>query len=108
MVNTMSFNIWDKLKPLTPGQEEMMNALRDSALEILGFFGPTGTGKSLFSLSYGIQSVINGNYNRFIIVRPVIDIVSGEEITITKSREGFIEVVKSYIQDLIGGLVECY
>ncbi len=106
MVNTMSFNIWDKLKPLTPGQEEMMNALRDSALEILGFFGPTGTGKSLFSLSYGIQSVINGNYSRFIIVRPVIDIVSGEEITITKSREGFIEVVKSYIQDLIGGLVE--
>ncbi len=102
----MSFNIWDKLKPLTPGQEEMVNTLKDSALEVLGFFGPTGTGKSLFSLSYGIQSIVNGNYNRFIVIRPVIDVVTGEEITITRSHEGFIETVKSYVQDLVGGLVE--
>ncbi len=98
-------SVWEKLKPLTPGQEDMYQALMSKQYEVLGFFGPTGTGKSLFSLAYGIQSVINGDYSRFIIIKPVVDVVTGEEITITKSPEAFTETVKSYVQDVIGEFI---
>ena len=98
-------SIWEKLKPLTPGQEDMYRALMSKQYEVLGFFGPTGTGKSLFSLAYGIQSVMNGEYSRFIIIKPVVDIVTGEEVTITKSPEAFIETIKSYVQDVVGEFI---
>lgn len=98
-------SIWEQLKPLTPGQEDMYRALMSKQYEVLGFFGPTGTGKSLFSLAYGIQSVMNGEYSRFIIIKPVVDIVTGEEVTITKSPEAFIETIKSYVQDVVGEFI---
>ncbi|MEM0026307.1 MAG: PhoH family protein [Ignisphaera sp.] len=102
----MSIGIWDKIKPLTPGQEEMYNALNDKGYEVLGFFGPTGTGKSLFSLAYGIHSVFTGNYKRFIIIKPVVDVTTGEEITVAKAPEAFMGIVKSYMQDVIGEIVD--
>jgi len=99
-------SVWEKLKPLTPGQEEMYKALMNKSYEVLGIFGPTGTGKSLFSLAYGIQSIIDGEFQRFIVIKPVIDVVTGEEITLNKSPEAFISAVKSYIYDVVGSFIE--
>jgi len=96
----------DKIKPLSPGQEEMKAALSDKSYDVIGFFGPTGTGKSLFSLAYGIDSVISGEYKRFIVAKPVIDVVTGEEITITKAPEAFMQVVMEYVNDVIGMFIE--
>ncbi|MEM4506470.1 MAG: PhoH family protein, partial [Ignisphaera sp.] len=84
-------DIWSVVKPLTSGQEEMFNALNDKNYEVLGFFGPTGTGKSLFSLAYGVHCVLNNKYTRFIIIRPVVDIITGEEIVIAKMPQAFVE-----------------
>lgn len=98
--------IWSILKPLTPGQEEMYNALMSKEYEVLGFFGPTGTGKSLFSLAYGVDSVLNNAYSKFIVIRPVVDVVTGEEIVIAKSPEAFLSAMKSYMRDILGNLVE--
>jgi phosphate starvation-inducible protein PhoH len=102
----MSSDVMGKIKPLTPGQEEMYKALTDKSYEVLGFFGPTGTGKSLFSLAYGVHCVLTGEYRRFIIIKPVVDITTGEEITIAKASAAFIEAVKNYMQDVLGGIVE--
>jgi phosphate starvation-inducible protein PhoH len=98
--------VLENLKPLTPGQEEMYKALKDKTYEILGFFGPTGTGKSLFSLAYGIDSIMKNEFSRFIIIRPVVDIVSGQELDISKGPEAFINTMKSYIRDIIGDYIE--
>lgn len=98
--------VLDKLKPMTPGQEEMLKALGDKSYEVLGFFGPTGTGKSLFSLAYGIHALLTGEYGKFVIIRPVIDIITGEELTIAKMPEAFMAAMKSYVRDVIGDLVE--
>jgi phosphate starvation-inducible protein PhoH len=102
----MSSDVMGKIKPLTPGQEEMYKALTDKSYEVLGFFGPTGTGKSLFSLTYGVHCVLTGEYRRFIIIKPVVDITTGEEMTIAKASAAFIEAVKNYMQDVLGGVVE--
>ncbi len=99
-------SVWEKLKPLTPGQEDMVKALMDKSLEVVGFFGPTGTGKSLFSLAYGISSVVSGEYHRFIIVRSIVDVVTGEEVTIARSPTAFIDVMRSYLQDIVASFIE--
>lgn len=97
---------WEKLKPLTPGQEDMVKALMDRNLEVIGFFGPTGTGKSLFSLVYGINSITSGEYSRFVIARPIVDVVTGEEITIARSPTAFTDTMKSYLQDIVAPFIE--
>lgn len=99
-------SVLDTIKPLTPGQEEMYNALKDKTYEILGFFGPTGTGKSLFSLAYGIDCVLNNAYSRFIIIRPLVDIVTGEEIDMARSPEAFMNAMRSYVRDILGPYID--
>ncbi|MCC6013676.1 MAG: PhoH family protein [Candidatus Verstraetearchaeota archaeon] len=99
-------SILENIKPLTSGQEEMYKALKNKTYEILGFFGPTGTGKSMFSLAYGIDSIINNEYARFIVIRPVVDIVTGQELDISKGHDAFINTMKNYIRDIISNYVE--
>ncbi|MCS7110982.1 MAG: PhoH family protein [Ignisphaera sp.] len=99
-------SVWDRLKPLTQGQEDMAKALTDRSLEVVGFFGPTGTGKSLFSLVYGISSVASGDYSRFVIVRPIVDVVTGEEITVARSPAAFVDTMRSYLQDVVQPFIE--
>ncbi len=59
----------DNLKPLTPGQEEMLKVLKDKSIDVIGIFGPSGAGKSLFSITYGIDSILNKDFRRFLIAK---------------------------------------
>lgn len=102
----MSESVFAKLQPASPGQEEMVKALVDRKYEIVGFFGPTGSGKSLFSLAYGIDSVLSGRARRFVIARPLIDVVSGRELTAADLGEMYYNVLQAYVEDIISGLVE--
>jgi len=102
----MTTTIFGKISPQTPGQEEIVNALSDKKYEIIGLFGPTGSGKSLLSILYGIDSVVNGRYKRFIISRPVIDVVTGKELTAADLGDSYYQLASSYIQDIISGIVE--
>ncbi|MEM4570917.1 MAG: PhoH family protein [Desulfurococcaceae archaeon] len=102
----MSESIFAKLQPMSPGQEEMIKVLADRKYEIVGLFGPTGSGKSLFSIAYGIDSVLSGRYRRFVIARPLIDVVSGKELTAADMGEMYYRVVQSYVEDVISGLLD--
>lgn len=93
------------IKPLTPGQEELVRTLTNSEYEIVGIFGPTGTGKSLFSLAYGIDALENGKYRRLVVVKPMIDVITGEELTVAKAGPQYVELIKSYILDVIGSFI---
>lgn len=89
------------IKPLTSGQEELLNALNNDKYQIVGVFGPTGTGKTLIALSYGIESLKLGKYKKFVIVKPLVDVVTKKEITISELPE-YREVILSYIKDVVG------
>ncbi len=95
-----------KLKPASPGQEEMLKALTSDEYEIVGLFGPTGSGKSLFSILYGIDSVLSGKYKRFIISRPIIDVVTGKEITAIEAGELYYTLFTGYLKDILAGFIE--
>jgi len=94
------------IKPLSPGQEAMKNALLSKEYTIVGIFGPTGVGKSLLALAYGIDVVREGKYRRLVIVRPVIDVTTGEELTVAKAGKQFYELSKQYIIDVLGNFVK--
>ncbi len=96
----------DKLKPLSPGQEEMLRALKDDTVEVVGLFGPTGSGKSLFSVLYGIDAVIQGKYRRLIISRPVVDIVTGRELTTQDLGPQYYEIASAYLKDILSGFID--
>ena len=96
----------EKLKPMSPGQEEMLKALTSEDYEIVGLFGPTGSGKSLFSILYGIDAVLEGKYKRLIISRPVIDVVTGRELTAQELGAQYYEIVSAYLKDILSGFIE--
>lgn len=102
----MSESVFAKLQPMSPGQEEMIKVLADRKYEIVGLFGPTGSGKSLFSIAYGIDTILSGKYRRFIITRPLIDIVFGKELTAADMGEMYYKVLQSYVEDVVSGLIE--
>ncbi|HDD26491.1 MAG TPA: PhoH family protein [Acidilobales archaeon] len=98
--------LMEKVRPLTPGQEELANTLLNKDYAIVGVFGPTGTGKSLFGLAYGIDVIVKGDYKKFFVVKPMIDIVTGEEITLARGSEQFMTLVKAYLRDVIGDFID--
>ena len=98
--------VLEQLKPMSPGQEEMLDALTSDEYEIVGLFGPTGSGKSLFSVLYGIDSVMKGKYKRLIISRPVVDVVTGRELTAQELGPQYYEIVSEYLRDILAGFVD--
>jgi len=101
-----SESIFAKIQPQSPGQEEVVKTISDKKVEIIGLFGPTGCGKSLFSILYGIDAVLSGKFRRFIITRPLIDVVSGKELTAAEFGEMFYKVISSYVEDLVSGFID--
>jgi phosphate starvation-inducible protein PhoH len=91
----------DKVKPMSNGQKEFIEALASREYDVVGVFGPTGTGKSLLACIYGIEGIISNNYNRFIISRPVIDVTSGKELTAVDVGELYYRIAANYLQDII-------
>jgi len=96
----------EKLKPMSPGQEEMLEALTSDEYEIIGLFGPTGSGKSLFSVLYGIDAVLEGKYKRLIISRPVVDVVTGRELTAQELGQQYYDIVSAYLRDILAGFID--
>ncbi|MEM1705900.1 MAG: PhoH family protein [Thermosphaera sp.] len=102
----MERSLLNMIKPQSRGQVNLLEALRNQKYEIVGIFGPTGTGKSLFSILYGVESVLNERYKRFIIARPLIDVTSGKEITPADIGELYYELALSYLRDILYGYVD--
>ncbi len=99
-------NILEKIKPMSPGQEKVLEAFKDPNIDIVGIFGPSGTGKSLLSLAYGIDQILNNRFNRFYIVRPLVNIISGSTVSSDIGTEIFRSIAIQYLQDLISQYVE--
>ncbi len=92
----------ERVKPQSEGQRRLLEALRNEAYSIVGVFGPTGSGKSLFSLAYGIDAVSSGRFKRFLVFKPVVDVVTGRELTLAEAGEEYVRLAKEYLVDVLG------
>jgi len=90
------------IKPQSPGQEKLAEVLKNSDYKIVGIFGPTGSGKSLFSLAYSIDVVKAGEFKRLIVVKPMIDVTTGKELSLAEAGPQFLELAKQYVLDVLG------
>ncbi len=98
-------DLFEEIKPLSPGQERVKEALA-SDKDLIGVFGPTGTGKSLLAVSYGLSAVARGDYSRVIVSRPVIDVVSGKEYTVMSDPQGYRSIAGEYLKDILSGFID--
>jgi phosphate starvation-inducible protein PhoH len=97
--------LFDKIEPKSPGQEELKKALLLDK-DLVGVFGPTGTGKSLFAIAYGLTAVYRGKYRRLVLSRPIIDVVSGREITLFSEPETYFKHASEYLRDILAGFAD--
>lgn len=101
----MSEKLLDRIEPKTEGQKKLLKALINDQITIVGVFGPTGTGKSLLSSAYGIDSVMKGKYDRFIISRPVVDVTTGRELTSVELGSLYYKIASEYLFDLLSTVI---
>ncbi len=95
-----------KLTPRTSGQKLLLKTLEQGKQYLTLVFGPTGTGKSLITLGYAINSVIEGKYKRLVITKPIVDVETGREHTIQELGGLYKEIARNYLKDLIEAYID--
>jgi len=101
----MSEKLLSKIEPKTEGQRKLVKALLNDKIIIVGVFGPTGTGKSLLSSAYAVDSIIHGKYDRFIISRPIVDVTTGRELTSVELGSLYYKIASEYLFDLLSSAI---
>ncbi|MCE4610128.1 MAG: PhoH family protein [Desulfurococcales archaeon] len=91
----------DKIKPESQGQKTLLEALLDTNKEIVGVFGPTGTGKSLLSVITGLSLVQEGKYERLVISKPVESLRSTDNSGSRYDIDAYRRIVIDYLKDLV-------
>lgn len=95
----------EAIKPLSKGQEELYDTLINGKHNIVGIFGPTGSGKSLFSIIYALSEIKEGKYKKFVLLKPLIDVVTKKEIT-PQELTNYENILLGYIKDVVGGFID--
>ncbi|RLE99021.1 MAG: PhoH family protein, partial [Thermoprotei archaeon] len=94
------------VKPANDKQKQLVAALESGEVDLVGAFGPSGTGKSFLTCLYGIKAVNEGKYSRFIVVRPLVDVNTGKRYSAVELGDLFFEIASSYLYDLTSGVFE--
>ncbi len=102
----MTEKLLGKIEPKSKGQEALLRALQDDSVDVVGAFGPSGTGKSLITIAYAMDALMKGKYQKFIIARPVIDVVTGKELTAADiGVEDYYRIASAYLEDILSNYV---
>ncbi len=90
-----------KITAKTNGQKRLFKVLKNPTPRIVGVFGPSGTGKSMISLVYGIDSVLKGVYSKLVISRPLVDVETSSELTLLENSDTWLREMRGYLRDLV-------
>ena len=82
------------LKPKTKNQEDLIITLAENTVTLA--LGPAGCGKTKIAVAYGIEKLLNGQYKRLVITRPVVE--SGENLGYLPGS--FSEKLDPYLQPI--------
>jgi len=97
--------LFESIEPQSQGQVRLKEAL-DGGKDLVGAFGPTGTGKSMLATTYALSAVARGEFKRVVVSRPIVDVVTGEEVTLIGSPDAYVRIASEYLKDILGGLVD--
>lgn len=82
------------LKPKTKNQEDVIIALAENTVTLA--MGPAGTGKTKISVAYGVEKLLDGDFKRLVITRPVVE--AGENLGFLPGS--FEEKIDPYLQPI--------
>lgn len=86
---------------MTGKQKMLLSALDTPDADIIGVFGPSGTGKSFIVLSYAIQAVKKGKYSRLVLVRPLVNVTEGRVLNSVDLGKLYFDLVSEYLYDIL-------
>lgn len=93
-----------RVAPANEKQKQFLAALESQDVDIIGAFGPSGTGKSFITCLFAFKALSEGKYTRFVIVRPLVDVSSGKRYTAIELGSLFFDMAASYVYDLVGNI----
>ena len=95
-----------KFEPANERQKILLGALESPDVDLVGVFGPSGTGKSFVVLLYGLSKVRENKYKRMIVIRPLVSLSKSRLIDSSELGEMYFETVSSYLVDVAGDYVD--
>ncbi|MHB9301439.1 PhoH family protein [Thermofilum pendens] len=92
--------------PATEKQKMLLGALESPDVDLVGVFGPSGTGKSFVVLLYGLSAVRSGKYKRMVVVKPLVSLSRSKVLDSSEMGNLFFEIASSYVEDVAGDYVD--
>lgn len=86
---------------LTKNQRMLKAALESGDADIVGVFGPSGTGKSFVVLMHGIEQLEKGRYRRIVLVRPLVSLPDSRVLSSVETGEQYYRLVSRYLYDIL-------
>ena len=92
----------DGAKPMTPGQEVYIEAIKSS--QVVFGVGPAGTGKTYLATAMAVSALLHGNVSKLVLVRPAVE--AGEKLGfLPGDYQAKINPYLRPIFDALGGLL---
>lgn len=95
-----------KFEPVNEKQKMLVGALESPDIDIVGVFGPSGTGKSFVVILHGISKLREEKYKRMIIIRPLVSISRSKLLDSSYLGEMYYETASSYLLDVAGDYID--
>jgi phosphate starvation-inducible protein PhoH len=95
-----------KFEPVNEKQKMLVGALESPDIDIVGVFGPSGTGKSFVVILHGISKLREEKYKRMIIIRPLVSISRSKLLDSSTLGEMYYETASSYLLDVAGDYID--
>jgi len=95
-----------EFQPATQKQKLLYNALDNKEVELIGVFGPSGTGKSFVVLLYGLKALREGKFSRLVVARPLVSLLQSRIYNSVELGNLYFELASSYLMDIASGYVD--
>ncbi|MEM4762117.1 MAG: PhoH family protein, partial [Thermofilum sp.] len=93
-------------KPANKKQEMVVNSLTSPDVDIVGVFGPSGTGKTLSVVMGSIKAIKEGKFKRLVVIRPLASQLHSRLYNSAELGQLYFSLVSDYLNDMAGIFIE--
>jgi phosphate starvation-inducible protein PhoH len=91
-----------EFKPATKKQEMVANSLESPDVDVIGVFGPSGTGKTLTVVATAVRLIQEGKFQRLVIIRPLASQLHAKVYNSAELGQLYFDLVSDYLSDMVG------
>lgn len=95
-----------EFKPANKKQEMVANSLLSPDVDIIGVFGPSGTGKTLSVVTSAIKAIKEGRFKRLVVIRPLASQHQSKLYNSAELGQLYFSLVSDYLNDMAGTFIE--